>query len=657
MVAITFGPVLATEHSSLVLIKRLLLSYLTGFGISTVVAILVFLKTSHSVFLEDSQGFLVLCQDILQKEKDLLEPQGGGGGDQGVLRTQILSNVRETTAKTIGSMSQLSRELSFAKAEIAFGLYKQKDLDDISKCLQALMIPLPGLSKIGQFEELFSEQASKGSLLERLEKITSYSFKSTVRDLEYSVQHASILLGLIDSTQAKTKVTSDISRIERDETVQQHLYIRHLLNSVSRAVQDPVALAELKVADGTTSRRRLIFPWFKILCSLGSSTLNINLLTGSSQNTMDEEVMPFESNFDLLRDPEHLLATNVFETWGNAAWSILQTLSSDSSKFGLRAAAAAMSIGYELQVSVNGVSKATVSGQKYFPPYTVAPYRLLCVVAGLFVAFIWTIFPVQTSEHSILRKTTSMSLSLLARYVGSVSATLDRRIRGFENATDPRPNWVVQLKERRYRVLYQELTLLVEMKLHLAMTSYELSIGEKFLKGSYGQVIDEIQRLALDLTILNMLLTWSFMKQSIVASLSVVAYVPQTFVRAGKAPFNAHVINAYSDSLLHPSSGILMTILSVLAPYIATGTPLPPGLEQQITTDVIKHFLEDLLAEDDGQNFVPNPEVEAFIAAHIATADIVMPLQRLVSTVKELVGELNLAHRICTALGLPSHAA
>ncbi|KAJ9629567.1 hypothetical protein H2203_001941 [Taxawa tesnikishii (nom. ined.)] len=52
-------------------------------------------------------------------------------------------------------------------------------------------------------------------------------------------------------------------------------------------------------------------------------------------------------------------------------------------------------IGYELQVKKIGITVSESNGQPYYPIYELAPYRLATVCGGLFVAWIWTIFPIQ----------------------------------------------------------------------------------------------------------------------------------------------------------------------------------------------------------------------------------------------------------------------
>jgi hypothetical protein len=49
-------------------------------------------------------------------------------------------------------------------------------------------------------------------------------------------------------------------------------------------------------------------------------------------------------------------------------------------------------------------------------------------------------------------------------------------------------------KAARYQILYQELTLLAEMRQHSEMTKYEFSIGGKFPKEQYDRIIDSVQK-------------------------------------------------------------------------------------------------------------------------------------------------------------------
>jgi uncharacterized membrane protein YccC len=67
-------------------------------------------------------------------------------------------------------------------------------------------------------------------------------------------------------------------------------------------------------------------------------------------------------------------------------------------------------IGYELQVRKIGTSEATTNKQRYYPIYLLAPYRLATTAGGIFVAYIFTIFPFPISEGSELRKDLGVAL-------------------------------------------------------------------------------------------------------------------------------------------------------------------------------------------------------------------------------------------------------
>jgi hypothetical protein len=116
------------------------------------------------------------------------------------------------------------------------------------------------------------------------------------------------------------------------------------------------------------------------------------------------------------------------------------------------------------------------------------------VLAGLFVAFIFTIFPSQISEHKILRQKVEKSLRLLASYSNYVSATLNHRLRSpDENHTETMSRDSI-LKARRNSILFQELGLLSEMRQISVMVPWEVSVGGKFPKSSYDRLVDEVQR-------------------------------------------------------------------------------------------------------------------------------------------------------------------
>ena len=80
-------------------------------------------------------------------------------------------------------------------------------------------------------------------------------------------------------------------------------------------------------------------------------------------------------------------------------------------------------LGYELQVRKIGIELATANGQKFYNVWLLGLTRLATVVAGLFVAWIFTIFPYPITEHSQLRKNLGSALYLLANYYSASSSS------------------------------------------------------------------------------------------------------------------------------------------------------------------------------------------------------------------------------------------
>jgi hypothetical protein len=292
-------------------------------------------------------------------------------------------------------------------------------------------------------------------------------------------------------------------------------------------------------------------------------------------------------------------------------------------------------LGFELQVSVK-VPKPIVSPQRYFPVYSLAPYRLLCVIAGLFIAFVFTMFPAQISEHKILRKNVVSSLSLLATYSSSVSATLDQRIRGLEGDTTDASSPGRILKDKRNSILFKELALLSGMRQISTMVPWEVSLGGKFPKNSYDKLVDETQRLVL-----------CYMSNypppltstSAVASLSVIGYISQTFPQFGQLPSNDFIRRAYSASLLHPDSSVIATTLSLLALSLSASSQLTPGLQAPSSSHrlhLLKRGIDEL-----GGVVLSDPNFEALLVVEVASTRLISSLEVMINTVGELVGTTN----------------
>jgi len=126
------------------------------------------------------------------------------------------------------------------------------------------------------------------------------------------------------------------------------LYMENLMHAAGRAVQDLMAFADEKVADGTMSKKRLIVPTFRRLRKWFLSTLkNEDSSAEQSPNLMESHanIMYFGDGYNQKKDPEHLEPVTAWERFGSRLQGISAFFGSEESAFGLRVACATMTIG------------------------------------------------------------------------------------------------------------------------------------------------------------------------------------------------------------------------------------------------------------------------------------------------------------------------
>jgi Fusaric acid resistance protein-like len=153
-----------------------------------------------------------------------------------------------------------------------------------------------------------------------------------------------------------------------------------------------------------------------------------------------------------------------------------------------------LTIGYELEARKIGIIAVSTSGAKYIGILTFGPVRLATVLAGLFAAFFWTVFPYPISDHSVLRRDVGGSLYLLANYYSVVHATLSARIRRNEGSLADKTSIASRLKKIRLR-LYNKLVLLLnDMRTYARFVKFEPPIGGKFPSKQYDDVRSRIER-------------------------------------------------------------------------------------------------------------------------------------------------------------------
>lgn len=291
---------------------------------------------------------------------------------------------------------------------------------------------------------------------------------------------------------------------------------------------------------------------------------------------------------------------------------------------------AVLIIGYELQVDKIGQALATSNGQPYYPIYELAPYRLAAVAGGIFVAYIWTIFPYPVTEQSELRRDLGHTLYLLANHYSVVHETVSARVRrrgGDEKVKGTPAN---KLEKARQQVFTKSQMMVQKMRTGSTFTTWQISVGGAFPKQTYDSLIECSQR------ILNYT--------------ALIGYASSTFSHMDDQE-ESQWLDDFRQMLesVATTSHEITSMLSLLSSSVSNGQPLPPYLKSPQPFLLLRK-LEALDRDILSIRHISEPGYAAFAAMQIASSSIVSDLGRLIELVKSLVGELDFSfHIVSTA--------
>lgn len=165
-------------------------------------------------------------------------------------------------------------------------------------------------------------------------------------------------------------------------------------------------------------------------------------------------------------------------------------------------------IAYELQVRKIGLAKAESTGQRYYPTYLLAPYRLGTVAGGSAVAFFWTIFPKPMTDRAWLRRDLSATLYLLANYFSVINETLKSTMHETGGNPDVPGTPAHRLLKVRQKLFSQLMLLLPSLQMHSGWQKWEPSIGGAFPRAAYEDIILRSGRILNYLTLISYTVTW-----------------------------------------------------------------------------------------------------------------------------------------------------
>jgi len=158
-------------------------------------------------------------------------------------------------------------------------------------------------------------------------------------------------------------------------------------------------------------------------------------------------------------------------------------------------------IANELQVRQLGAETVSKSGQAVYAPYIIFPYRLAIVTLGVVVAYFWTLFPYPLSEHSELREEVAKSMYILANFSKCTQQTILARLHGISGDLDDKTSPGFHLQAARRRIFRKYQTMSTSAKTYYTFLDWEFSLGGRFPKETYGEILAILERVSSYLTL------------------------------------------------------------------------------------------------------------------------------------------------------------
>jgi len=183
-IAFTYGPHFQTIEQGTGLIRRLLISFLTAFGIGMGVNLFIIPISSRMVVSKEQTGYIGLVRATLKAQVSYLQSlestdmfmgpdasskdvEGEAKSDKNVQKKEKSRHPAETpqskalkgaVAGLTALHGKLHGDMPFAKRETAWGKLDAKDLDEIFTLFRGILIPVIGMSTISDIFERIAKR-------------------------------------------------------------------------------------------------------------------------------------------------------------------------------------------------------------------------------------------------------------------------------------------------------------------------------------------------------------------------------------------------------------------------------------------------------------------------------------------------------------------
>lgn len=266
----------------------------------------------------------------------------------------------------------------------------------------------------------------------------------------------------------------------------------------------------------------------------------------------------------------------------------------------------------------------------YYPLYQLAPIRLATVLAGLFVAWIFTIFPYPITEHSRLRKNLGSSFYLLANYYSVAHETLKVRLSGKQGDIASKRSPGRRLDKARHKIYTKCNILLSDLRAQSVFVKYDIPVGGKFPAEQYERIVGLLQD------------TLNFM--------ALIATTSATFADLHDDEEGSRWLKDFRRIITEANltSQAVTSVLTLLSAAIVNKQALPPYVRLPEPFTLTKR-LDELDSDVLSVRHIAEPGYASFACIQIVTKNLTDEMKELLAAVKELVGELDFSYHIVSA--------
>lgn len=283
---------------------------------------------------------------------------------------------------------------------------------------------------------------------------------------------------------------------------------------------------------------------------------------------------------------------------------------------------------------------ATSTGLHYFPIYLFGPHRLVAVIAGCGISFFWIIFPGPTSAGSHVRKTLGRSLFVLANFYSCMHTSIDVWINQEQGDMSDSQSPARLLENARTKLYTEEMSLLHSLRLHSDFTVFEPSIGGKFPKKTYDDIISEIQSILTSMDLmahttrnLDRMGGWDSPPRPVVtAEPGSRSQSHQRNISGGTVRDEEKWVNNLARATSSPDfhAQVVSSVLYHLSAAVSNGLSLPPYLSPPHPFPLarsLRQMDEDLL----NIRNIEDPSFSAFVALEVLSSMMSSNLKNLMA--------------------------